>query len=176
MYFVQVDLGGLPAFVTNHIMKQEPFSIKFISEHLHILQRENALNKHKTLNSTDGRTTSDLPTPGTTHEEVRFSSISVGSNPLYQQSWSLSAQTPGTILVSKVGLGTRREQRDQLEVAGAQSIGRKISTVIEESENEHDSTVNEQSADRIKDQSLMFEVSMQTKRSGLSINVTKPQN
>ena len=157
-------------------MKQEPFSIQFISEHLDILQREGALNKHKTLNSTDGRTTSELPTPGTTHEEVRFSSISVGSNPLYQQSWSLSARTPGTVFVSKVGSGVCGEQQNLLDVAGTQSTGRKISTVIEEPENVNDSTVEEQSTDQVKEQSLMFEVSMQTKKSGLSVTLAKPHN
>ena len=163
---LQVDLGGLPAVITNHIMKQQPLSIRLLSEKLDHLERQGALNLHyRLLNSTDERTTSELPTPGTTHQEVRFSSISAGSNPLYQQSWSMSTRTPGKHFVSKPGSDRCSEQQCLLDNGRTLSTCRKISTVLEEPELDNRLIVEEeQSTDQTKEQSLMFEVSMRPKK------------
>lgn len=164
----QVDLGGLPAPITNHIMKQQPLSIRLISEQLDHLERQGGLNLHVQYgllnNTTDERTTSELPTPGTTHQEVKFSSISAGSNPLYQQSWSMSTRTSGKHFTSKLGSGGCSEQQCHLDNGGTLSTSRKISTVLEEPELENRLVVEEQSTDQAKEQSLMFEVSMYSKK------------
>ena len=143
-------------------MKQQPLSIRLISERLEHLERQGGLNLHvhyRLLNNTDERTTSELPTPGTNHQEVKFSSISAGSNPLYQQSWSMSTRTQGKQCISKLGSG---EQQCLLDNGGTPSTGRKISTVLEEPELNR--LVVEQSTDQAKEQSLMFEVSMRSKK------------
>lgn len=146
-------------------MKQQPLSIRLISEQLEHLERQGGLNLHyRQLNNTDERTTSELPTPGTTHQEVRFSSISAGSNPLYQQSWSLSTRTPGKHFISKLGSDDCSEQQCLLGNGGTQSTCRKISTVLEEPKLDNRLVVEEQSTDQAKEQSLMFEVSMRSKK------------
>ena len=145
-------------------MKQQPLSIRLISEQLEHLERQGGLNLHyRLLNNTDERTTSELPTPGTTHQGVRFSSISAGSNPLYQQSWSMSTRTPGKHFISKFGSDDCSEQQCLLVNGGTRSTGRKISTVLEEPELDN-KLVIEQSTDQAKEQSLMFEVSMRSKK------------
>ena len=163
-YVLQVDLGGLPVLITNRIMKQQPLSIQLINEHLDHLQRDGTLNlQYRLLNDAVERTTSELPTPGTTHQEVRFSSVSAGSNPLYQQSWSMSTQTPAKHFISKPGSGDSDGQQNLLDIG--QRNGRKISAVIEEPELEDESVKKEEdSTDHAKEQSLMFEVSMRSKK------------
>lgn len=171
---IQVDLGGVPAVITNHIMKQELLSIRGISECLDKLQREGAHGRQRSLNDTDGGATSELPTPGTPHEEVKFSSVSVGSNPLYQQSWSMSARTPGKVFVSKLGSGECTGHQNLSDDGETRLNIRKISAVLEEPELEDNALEGEQSTDQVKEQSLMFEVSMQNRRTGLSINLVNP--
>ena len=176
-YVLQVDLGGLPALVTNHIMKQEPLSIQFINDYLDRLQREGALNERylslKNRNSIDGETTAELPTPGIPHQDVRFSSISFGSNPLYQQSWSMSTRTPGKHFINRFGLGECDDQQNQsCDKEGPQLVSRRVSAVLEEPELEDQCVEGDQLTDQVKEQSLMFEVSMaKPKRSGMTLNL-----
>ena len=155
-------------------MKQEPQSIQFFNERLDHLQREGVLNNQsRYLNNTERVTTTQLPTPGTPQQEVRFSSISVGSNPLYQQSWSMSTRTPGKNFVNnKIEFG---DQQNTSSHEGTQLVNREISAVLEEPEPEDNS--QKQSTDHSKEHeepSLMFEVSMYAKRNTLTLNLTKP--
>ena len=85
----------------------------------------------------------------------------------------MSTRTPGknSMSISKVELGDQQNCSSHEEI---QLIGHQISAVLEESEPEDNS--NEQSNDNSKEleePSLMFEVSMHTKRNALTLSLNK---
>ena len=83
----------------------------------------------------------------------------------------MSTRTPGKNFISKLEFG---DQQNPPSHEGTQLVGRQISAVLEEPEPKD--KPQEQSTDQSKehdDPSLMFEVSMYTKKNALTLNLTK---